>query len=291
MSDIELIIWFVSTTALVAMAILIVRELVSRRPTAAVVPVPVSPGEQPAARKEVPPAGPYAFRNQQELLVMFWSLLCGGAFFAWYDTELAALCGAALGALGTIAFVMYQRAKWLSSVHEQVPQVLDLLARSVRSGQSVPQAIECVSETIREPLRAEFNRCADRLKMGLSLEGAFQQMCKRVPVNELRILASTLTLHTRTGGNLAVMLDHLARAMRDRLTFQRQARANNAMARLSSTLSAVAAPAITAYMFIYMQDYTQTLWQSSAGHYLLALSALLQAVGLYLIANMMSTEY
>ena len=87
------------------------------------------------------------------------------------------------------------------------------------------------------------------------------------------------------------MLDHLARAMRDRLTFQRQARANNAMARLSSTLSAVAAPAITAYMFIYMQDYTQTLWQSSAGHYLLALSALLQAIGLYLIANMLSTEY
>jgi Flp pilus assembly protein TadB len=60
-------------------------------------------------------------------------LLCGTVLL-WRDNMLEAAGALAFGFLSVIAYFRYRRAKRLAEIREQLPDVMELLARAVRAG-------------------------------------------------------------------------------------------------------------------------------------------------------------
>ena len=207
-------------------------------------------------------------------------LSVGGALFIWRDDVLAAATGAVLGMLIVAGVLFYFRARWHRAIRDRLPDCMDLMARAVRAGESLDQAITLAGNSGLRPMDAEFRYCASQMKMGLSLEAAIRSMAARIPLTEMRILAMTLVVQRRRGGSLPTTLERLARVFRDRVSFYRQFQAATALGRGSAALIALLALALDAFVVFGNSEYAESLLTTNTGRVMLATAVVLQILGI-----------
>jgi len=224
--------------------------------------------------------------------VVLLMVACGGAAAAvallWTDDLVITCLAMGLGMIALVPMFIVRRAKRIALFQQQLPDVLDLLARAVRAGESLEQAVAMVGDNSAEPMAGEFRRCSKQLEMGLAIPAVMRSLAGRVPLTEVKIFGATLTVHRQTGGNLAVMLERLSIVVRDRLNYRRQLRAVTAAGRMSATLVAAAGPMLFFYLMVFEPEYFGRLTATSLGQMLLATAVVLETVGLIWIWRMLS---
>lgn len=99
---------------------------------------------------------------------------------------------------------------------KQLPEAYEMLARVLRSGQTMTQAIRGVADEFSPPIADEFGFCWEQQNLGLSPEASFQELAKRTDILEIKILVVALSVHRTTGGNLAALLLKLSKIIRER---------------------------------------------------------------------------
>lgn len=225
------------------------------------------------------------------LFLVFCGSLIGGAMFVWNESPLPATIGTLLGMVLAMMLLIYQRSRRIRLLQQQFPDALEMLARAVRAGESLDQAVQLIGDKSPEPLAIEFRRCARQLEMGLSMTAVMRALVYRLRLIEVRIFSSTLSVHRQAGGNLANTLERLAGVIRDRLNYRRQMRATTGAGRMSATLIAMTGPLLFTYMFFGQPQYIRGLIETPIGQSLLILAVFLELVGLIWIARMLRTDY
>lgn len=214
------------------------------------------------------------------LLLFGFGLLVGGGLFIFYDNPLIGIAGFIAAVLLALLVLVVFRNRRMRRIREDMPHVAEILARGVKAGESVDQAIDLVGEEARGPLGREFSRCSRQLNMGRSLTAVMRSFANRIRILETRIMASTLIVHRQTGGNLVRALERMARVIRDRLNYQRQLRAATGAGRMSAIIIATVTPLLFLFLIIWRPDHIQVLWQDQLGRVLLLAAIVLEIVGL-----------
>ena len=225
------------------------------------------------------------------LLLVCCGLSLGGVFFLTTDNLLFAAFGVLFGGLFSLGLLIVYRFRRMKAIGEQLPNVVDLLARAVRAGESLDQAIKLTGEKAGGPLAVEFRRCAGQLEMGLSISAAMRALAHRVQTLDMRILTNTLSVHQQTGGELVTTLDRLAVVLRDRLAYRRQLLATTAAGRFSAMLVASIGPLLFGYLFLFQPQYANKLLTLPLGQVLLVVAATLEIIGLIWIVRLLRPEY
>ncbi len=152
----------------------------------------------------------------------------------------------------------------------QFPDALSMIARSVRVGVPVNEAIRVVAREGMSPTKEEFSRAADSMQIGLDIERALTEMAERNQLAEYRFFATALALQSQTGGGLTETLDTLADTIRKRDAARKRGNALASEAKTSIyVLSAL--PLVTAVMlWLSSPDYIEILFTTSGGTKLLA---------------------
>jgi len=180
--------------------------------------------------------------------------------------------------------------KYYYRFNEQLPEGLDLLARAVRSGHALTSGIEMVSKELTDPICAEFAVTIDEINLGLTFREAMENLCARVPLQDLRFFAIAVMVQKETGGNIAEILDNISRLIRERIQFKRQVRALTAEGRLS----AIVLITLPIFMFIYIYfvnyEYISLLWIEPLGQYMLFGAAVMQIIGSYIIKRIVDID-
>ena len=135
-----------------------------------------------------------------------------GVVGAWLSHPLGFLAGVAIGAGLPFVYVTWKSNSRRKKFLNQLPSAFELMARVIRSGQSVPQSFQAVAEAFDDPLRSEFGNCRHQQNLGLRPEVVFQDMAQRSGILELRIFAMAMLIQRQTGGNLSGVLERLAAA-------------------------------------------------------------------------------
>jgi len=177
----------------------------------------------------------------------------------WARGPLAAAVAATAGVAIPAAVVNARRNARREQLLGLLPKAFELMARVLRAGHSVPQALQAVADTFDGPLAAEFARCQQQQTLGLRPEITFQDMANRIGLLEMRIFVMAVLIQRQTGGNLSEMLERLATLLRDRLRLRRQVRTLTAEGRLQGmTLSVLPFLMFTAMMFVN-REYAEVL--------------------------------
>ena len=224
------------------------------------------------------------------LLLVLIGAFCGAALFVWNEEPTLAVAGMLIGIVAGLAFLMVKRSQRIKLLQDQLPVALDMLAHSVRAGQSLDQAVQFAGNHSPEPLAAEFSICAKQLKMGLSVAAVMRCLVDRVRLFDIRIFTTTLTVHRQTGGDVAKVLERLAAVIRSRLNYRRQLRAMTGAGRLSAMLMGVIGPFLFVYMFVFHPQYMETMMTSSLGQSLLIAAVVLELIGLAWMARLMKPQ-
>src|SRR5581483_5394184 len=96
---------------------------------------------------------------------------------------------AALAVPALAALVLAARSTRRSRAFElQLPEILDTLAASLRTGQSFDTALQAMTEDIGEPARSEFLRVITEVNLGRPLETALAELGERVRSEDLQFV-------------------------------------------------------------------------------------------------------
>ena len=121
-----------------------------------------------------------------------------------------------VGAVAPLLYVKYRRQLRLEKMIAQLPDVFDTMARVIRAGQTITQAMQIVADEASPPVAGEFAYCTEQQNLGLPPEVTLRELAVRTGLLEIQIFVLALLVQQQTGGNLAEMLDKLAAVIRDR---------------------------------------------------------------------------
>ncbi|WP_136441106.1 type II secretion system F family protein [Pacificoceanicola onchidii] len=143
------------------------------------------------------------------------------------------LMGVAMGVGGVYMWVNHKAKKRLSMIEEQLPDAVELMVRSLRTGYPFTSAISIVSKEIKDPLATEFGIIADEATYGRDIGESLKHMAERLDMQDLRFLAVAVAIQQQAGGNLAEILEGLAKVIRARFRLFRRVKAITAEAQWS----------------------------------------------------------
>lgn len=144
-----------------------------------------------------------------------------------------AMIAVAMGVGGVWFWVNGKAKKRMSLMEEQLPDAVELMVRSLRVGHPFVSAIGIVSREVPDPLGTEFGVIADEAAYGRDVSEALKAFAERMDNQDLRFLAVAVTIQQQSGGNLAEILDGLAKVIRSRFKLFRRVRAITAEAKWS----------------------------------------------------------
>jgi tight adherence protein B len=215
----------------------------------------------------------------------------GGALYLWRETVWLGVFGLVFGCGSVLALFWFLRTRYKRQLQDQIPDMFYLLARSLRAGLSLEQAIALAGEQGARPLADEFHRCAAHLKLGLSASAAVQISARRIQLLDFDAFASTVAMYQSTGGNLALLLDRLAAGARDRTQYRNHFLAATALGRVTAICLGFAAPLLLLAYAVFQPGFATTFFQSAAGWTTIVVIALLELAGIIWLYRLLKFDY
>lgn len=188
------------------------------------------------------------------------TVLCGAAGML-LGGPILGLAGVVLGAAAVPFYVHRKLQARRERMLQQLPEAFELMARVLRAGHSISQALQAVIDGVGKPVSEEFALCLHQQNMGLAPDLAFQEMVRRTPLLEMRIFAVALAIQRQTGGKLSEVLDRLAALIRARLRLRRHVQTLTAEGRLQGRVLFILPFALFAIMMVINRSYAELLLQ------------------------------
>ncbi len=144
-----------------------------------------------------------------------------------------AIVAVVMGVGGVYVWVNNKAKKRMALMEEQLPDAVELMVRSLRVGHPFSSAIAAVAKEIGDPLGTEFGVIADEASYGRDVAESLKAFAERMDSQDLRFLAVAVTIQQTSGGNLAEILEGLAKVIRARFKLFRRVKAITAEAKWS----------------------------------------------------------
>lgn len=182
-------------------------------------------------------------------------------------------------------FIVRQKAEARSKkLLEQLPEALDLMARSLQAGLGLSDAFKMCAEELPLPIAGEFGRVFEEVRFGRDYRTALMGLLDRNPrLFELRMFVSSVLLQRETGGNLIEVLNSISNTIRNRFLFHAKVRALTSEARFSALILGSLPFAVFALLWFMRPDYLTPLWTDTWGLYMIAAMVILYSVGGFLM--------
>ncbi len=221
------------------------------------------------------------------MLCVFCGVTLAGAIFVIQENLLASAMGLAVGMVFPLFYVMFTRMRRQSKMTEQLPGMIEELARAAKAGRSVDHCCSMVADDTPEPLGGELRVCARRMQMGEDISTALSDLPERTGISALNILVTALSVHQTTGGDLVMVLERLATTIRDRLLYLGRLRAVTIGSRWTAILMLALPPLIIAFFTFRDPNYLPLLLSTYWGKVLTIAAVVLDLVGSIVVLSIL----
>jgi tight adherence protein B len=191
------------------------------------------------------------------------------------------LFGALFTAIGPYVYVKYLARRRMRRFLEQLPDGLDIMAQGLQAGLGLSQAQAYVAKEMPDPIGTEFALFVEELNLGLPLPEALNSFVERLPLPEMRLFSTALTVQREVGGSLAELLNNLATVIRERFRVAREINSLTAQNRMAAWVVCSMPPALFAGMYTLDPKLMREVSQSSIGWTMLMIALILELVGIF----------
>lgn len=227
-------------------------------------------------------------------VVLLGALFCGFLGFALVlfvtGQLMFALPVAVVASAIPFVIVRFMASRRIDKFEEQFPEATELLARSLRAGHAFTTGLSMVAEELPDPVGAEFRLVYDRQSFGMPISDALRDMAQRVPLIDARFFVTAVLTQRESGGNLAEVLDNLARLMRERFTVRREVKTLSAHGRITGAVLVCLTPALAAILFFLAPAHMMLLISDPLGRFLVGACIVLQVIGALAIKKIINIE-
>jgi tight adherence protein B len=221
-----------------------------------------------------------------------WLQCIGGGLAAatlgyWRSWWLALIC-LPCGLILPFIIVVAKRHGRQRKLSRQLPEAFQMISRAVKSGQTIPAALQIIAHDFDAPVSEEFARCYEQQNLGISRETALRDLARRSGIMELQIFVVALLVQAKSGGDLVELLDNLALMIQKRLKLKDRVRALTGEGRMQAIVLTVLPIAAFFGVTVLSPEYAKALLDRP---WLLAGTAGAQLLGTMWIRRIVAFEY
>lgn len=217
------------------------------------------------------------------------------ALLLWFLLRLAApaafIIVILVGVVLPLLVLKRARGKRIQKFARQLPDALDMIVRSLRAGHPATVAIGLVAREMSDPLGTEFGIVADEITFGLSMEQAVRKLSERVGFEGLHLLTVSLSIQSKTGGNLTEVLAGLSSVLRERQKLRMKIRALSAEGRVSAWIISL----FPLVMFLILQliapSYYGKIWGNPVIFPVFTIFGVWALLGDYIMYRMVTFDF
>jgi len=253
--------------------------------------LPLSPAAGERMSLELARAG-WPIRVREYLALRLGCAAAGGVVAVFILSR--AIDEPVLRAFGTVALVIAgwllprtylsrRRQARLQRIEEQLPDALTAIAKSLRAGTGLLQALAYAANETPAPLGDELRSTLRDLQLGAEAEEVFGDLAARVGSRDLDIAVTAIVIQRTVGGNLSEILSNVTNTIRERAKLHREVRVLTTRQRVTSNMVA-AVPVAIALLFIMLNPKMfELLTQTTPGRIALAIGITFELFGIWLI--------
>jgi tight adherence protein B len=225
---------------------------------------------------------PYEFRIIQLGAAILFAII--GLLRFGFGPEFVVL--AVIGYVLPALYLRNRRGHRLRLFNAGLPRAMELIANSMKAGQSVAQSLAAVTDNAGPPVSDEFALARREIELGASIESAMNNMVKRIGSNDLRLMVMVITIQRSVGGDLPAILTTLADTMRQREEMRAEVMAATAQSRASAVIITLLPIVAALLLYFVVRDYFRPMLVNPLGWFMLAVAALLLFIGNLLIRRL-----
>jgi tight adherence protein B len=201
----------------------------------------------------------------------------------------ALVLGFTLGML-PIFFMRWKRKRKTLKIERSMPEAMELLARSLRAGHTLPGTLELASQEVPKPLGTELRITFEEQRLGLSMMQAFRRMGERVASQDLQYFVTAVLIQSETGGNLTEILENIGLIIRDRLKLKGKVQGLTAEGRFSALVLSLLPFVTFLGFYLINRNYIMTLFRDPIGMILLKGALISIGFGIYVMKKMVTIK-
>jgi tight adherence protein B len=202
----------------------------------------------------------------------------------------AALAFAVVGYMLPAFYLRLRIARQIRKFNSQMPEMLTMVANSLRAGFGLLQALDLAAEQLQPPTSTELHRLLRDTRMGASIEEALEQMGQRVGSYDLDVVITAILIQRSVGSNLSEVLDKVAHTIRERVRIKGEINTLTAQKRLSGWIVGLMPVGFVALMLAVNFDYMSALFTEPLGRVLLAIAIGLDLIGMLIIKRIVTVD-
>ena len=171
-----------------------------------------------------------------------------------------------LSAALPILKIKRDRTQRIMKFEEQLPDAIDIMKRALKAGHPFTSTLKLVATDMDKPVAEEFEMTFNDISYGSDVRRAMLGLLERLPSVTVMALVTSILVQKETGGNLAEVLEQIAKVVRGRFRFQRKVKTMTAEGRMSAWVLALVPLFLFATIWITTPSYLPILIEDPRGH-------------------------
>ncbi len=169
--------------------------------------------------------------------------------------------------LGSLPFLrlLMQKRRRMKKFEAQLPEALELMARSLRAGHAFAGGLQMVGQEFPDPMGAEIQKTVAQINFGISVEQALKNLAGRVDCQDLKFLTVSIIIQRESGGNLTEILESISALIRERYKLHGKIRALAAEGKMSALILTGLPFVIVFVLLLINPAYPAALWRDPLG--------------------------
>jgi tight adherence protein B len=177
----------------------------------------------------------------------------------------------------------WQQRRLANQLFRQLPDTIQLVTNTVRSGLPVQEAFRTISREMPQPTAAQFAIVCSELSLGRPPEEALEDVSLRTQVAEYGMFAVSLAVQMKSGGRLSETLQTLGDTVRQRLTLAARAKALAGEVIFSSRALSCTPVIVGGFLYLENPETVDLLFSDPTGKILLAYAVASVLIGTLVI--------
>ena len=187
-------------------------------------------------------------------------------------------------------YVTRKKKKRMDKFEKQLPEGLELIARSLRAGHAFTSGMKLAADEFDDPLGPELTATLDEINFGVSVSDALKNLARRVDCADLRYFVVAVILQRETGGNLAEIIESIGYIIRERFKLRGKIRILAAEGKLSAIIL-VAIPFLVIIVLRFLNPkYINALLFEPAGRIMGAVALFMMVIGIFVMKKMINIK-
>lgn len=194
-------------------------------------------------------------------------------------------------AFGPILMVKIRKKQRKTKLESQLVDSITTMQNALKAGYSFQTALKNISTEMEAPISEEFGRVFRETQRGMTIEDSLDRMTERTNCEDLEILCTAIAIQRKIGGNLAEVLEKISDTIQNRIDIRHEIKTRTASGRVSGYIVGALPFILLVIVSVMNPDYASTLFQTTPGHIMLGVSAVMEVIGFIVIKKIVSVKY